>query len=339
MEPDSWSLYRQMLRSRRFEEAVRQLWQEGRISGEMHLGMGEEAVAAGVVAHLEEGDAMALDHRGTPPLVARGVELGLLLQEFLGRPGGLCAGMGGHMHLFSPEHLAASSGIVGAAGPVAVGFALAAQSLRPGKMAAAFFGDGAMNQGMLMESMNLASVWSLPVLFVCKDNGMAITTRSRSVTAGNLMDRAKGFGMPAHEVNGSDVEEVWHAAQVASGRARNGDGPAFLLCHCVRLEGHFLGDPLLRIVRQPVHEMKQLGGPLLHAATTPKGTGLGGRAAALGTVMSLIGRSATDEHPGRSDPLQRTRRKLRTDAKRLERLEKEVDEEIRGAVEFTLAAG
>ena len=124
-EPDLWSLYWNMLRSRLFELEVTRLWQEGRIPGEMHLGVGEEAIAAGVVCQLEEGDAMALDHRGTPALVIRGVNPVLLLQEFLGQPDGLCGGMGGHMHLFSKGHLAASSGIVGASGPTAAGFALA----------------------------------------------------------------------------------------------------------------------------------------------------------------------------------------------------------------------
>jgi pyruvate dehydrogenase E1 component alpha subunit len=177
MEPDLWSLYRQMLRSRRFEEAVKDLWEKGEISGEMHLGVGEEAIAAGVVAHLEKGDALVLDHRGTPPLVARGVDLVLLLREFLGRTDGLCCGMGGHMHLFSAEHCAASSGIIGASGPMAAGFGLAAQYLRPETVAVGFFGEGAMNQGMLMESLNLAVAWKLPVVFVCKDNKWALTTQ------------------------------------------------------------------------------------------------------------------------------------------------------------------
>ena len=240
MEPDLWSLYRQMLRSRRFEEFVKDLWERGKISGEMHLGIGEEAIAAGVVDHLHEGDAMALDHRGTPPLVARGVDLVVLLREFLGRGDGLCSGMGGHMHLFSPEHLAASSGIVGSSGPVAAGFALAAQCLRPENLAVAFFGEGAMNQGMLVETLNLAVAWKLPVLFVCKDNEWAITTPSHSVTGGNLIDRAKAFGMPAMEIDGTDVEAVWNAAGQGADRARNGNGPTFLLAHCPRLEGHFL---------------------------------------------------------------------------------------------------
>ena len=148
---DSWLVYRQMLKSRLFEEAVAVLWEHGLISGEMHLGTGEEAIVAGVVLQLKDGDAMALDHRGTSALLMRGVDPYLLLREFLGQPDGLCKGMGGHMHLFAPELLAASSGIVGASGPAAAGFALASQYLRPGAVSVAFFGEGATNQGMLLE--------------------------------------------------------------------------------------------------------------------------------------------------------------------------------------------
>jgi len=152
MQTDSWHLYRLMLRSRLFEEAVRTLWVRGLISGEMHLGLGEEGIVAGITANMQPEDALALDHRGTPPMVMIGVDLELILRELLGKPTGLCAGKGGHMHLFSPEHRAASSGIVGAAGPTASGFALAAQLLRPGSLAIAYFGEGAINQGMLEQS-------------------------------------------------------------------------------------------------------------------------------------------------------------------------------------------
>ena len=175
MDLDSVALYRKMLTCRRFEEAIAVLWHEGRISGEMHLGIGEEGINAGVLDHLGDDDAVALDHRGTAGMVLRGVDLAAIVKECLGAADGLCGGMGGHMHLFSKGHLAASSGIVGAAGPTACGFALAAQHLRPGTVAAAFFGEAAMNQGMLMEAMNLAAAWELPVLFVCRD----MASRSR----------------------------------------------------------------------------------------------------------------------------------------------------------------
>lgn len=337
MEPNLWSLYKQMLRSRRFEESVKDLWEKGRISGEMHLGIGEEAIAAGVVDHLREGDAMALDHRGTPPLVVRGIDLVVLLREFLGLADGLCSGMGGHMHLFSPQYLAASSGIVGATGPFAAGFAMAVQYLRPGNLALAFFGDGAMNQGMLMESLNLAVVWKLPVLFVCKDNEWAITTRSPSVTGGNLIDRAQSFGMPAMEVDGSDVEAVWNAAREGAARARNGDGPMFLLTCCSRIEGHFLGDPLLRIMQKPLQQMKDMTGPLLRSFIAKNGLPLRERITGLGTTISLISQTVKERHGERHDPLELTRSRLSKETSRLDELHKEVDQEITRAVEAALS--
>ncbi|MFH1951561.1 MAG: thiamine pyrophosphate-dependent dehydrogenase E1 component subunit alpha, partial [Pseudomonadota bacterium] len=225
---DLWSLYAIMLKSRLFEESVTQLWKDGLISGEMHLGTGEEAIIAGVVTHLGAQDAMALDHRGTAALLMRGVDPILILRELLGKPDGLCGGMGGHMHLFSKPHLAASSGIVGAEGPTAAGFALAAQHLHPGAVTVAFFGEGAMNQGMMMESINLAAAWRLPVVFVCKDDRWSITTQSDTVTGGDLNDRAEWLGVPGVSIDGRDITEVWETAGKAIMRARAGEGPFFL---------------------------------------------------------------------------------------------------------------
>lgn len=336
MKPDLWSLYRQMLRSRRFEEAVHQLWRDGLISGEMHLGMGEEAIVAAILDHLHEGDALALDHRGTPALVMRGVDLVSLLNEFLGNPNGLCAGYGGHMHLFSKKHLAASSGIVGATGPTAAGFALAAQHLRPGAIAVSFFGDGAANQGALMESLNLAVVWQLPVLFVCKDDEWAITTRSASVTGGSLTDRARSFGMEASELDGTDVVDVWHTAHEAIERARVGNGPTFLHAHCPHLEDHFLGDQLLSATREPLKEMKEVAGPLLRSLTERDGAPLRERLSNLKTVAT-IGQRVKDRGSMLPDPLERTRKALTVDQPRLAALEADVEEEIAGVVQRVLA--
>lgn len=329
-----WSLYRQMVRSRRFEEAVIDLWERGKISGEMHVGIGEEAVAAGVVDHLRDGDAMALDHRGTPQLVVRGVDLVLLLRELLGRRDGLCGGIGGHMHLFSPEHLAASSGIVGSAGPVAAGFALAAQHLRPGNIAMAFFGDGAMNQGMLLESFNLAVVWKLPVLFVCKDNEWAITTRSKYVTGGNLLDRATGFGMPALEVDGTDVGEVWNAARHGVERGRKNKGPTFLLASCIRPEGHFLGYLPLR---KSIESLTGMVRPLARSLPARKGAPPGERIASLAAITSVIGQTVTEKYSKGRDPIYRVRQKLKGEKSRLGKIEKEVEREIQEVVDIALS--
>jgi pyruvate dehydrogenase E1 component alpha subunit len=337
MQPDRWLLYRHMLHSRLFEEAVAQLWEEGLISGEMHLGMGEEAIAAGVVTQLEDGDALALDHRGTPPLLMRGVNPVGLLRELMGHPDGLCAGQGGHMHLFSRQHLAASSGIVGASGPAAAGFALAAQHLGSGRVAVAFFGEGAMNQGMLLEALNLAVVWKLPALFVCKDNGWSITTPASSVIGGELTARAEGFGMPAVKLDGLDVEAVWRVAQQAIDRARKGSGPTFLHADCVHLEGHLLGDPMLRIARSPVKEMTPMVGSLIKALVGRKGATARERARLLADVGTRSFKVAKDETADEQDPLDKTREALESDPARLETLEQEVALEIQQIVENALA--
>ncbi|MDI7278199.1 MAG: thiamine pyrophosphate-dependent dehydrogenase E1 component subunit alpha, partial [Anaerolineae bacterium] len=294
-QPDLCSLYRQMLRIRHFERAVQRLWEEGLITGEMHLGIGEEAIAAGVVAHLGEGDAMALDHRATPELLARGIEAVALLRELLGRRDGLCGGKGGHMHLFSPAHLAASSGIVGAAGPAAVGFALAARQLRPGTCAVAFFGEGAMNEGVMHEAMNLAQVWKLPVLFVCKDNGWAISTPWEWATSGWLVARARALGMPAAEIDGTDVEAVWSATHKAVEWARQSGGPTFLHMHCVHPEGHLLGDRLFLSALRPAAEARRVASPLMRALAARRGAPPRLRADSLRTLLSLGPRAVREQ--------------------------------------------
>jgi len=334
-QPDLLSLYAQMLKSRLFEEAVRQLWQDGLISGEMHLGVGEEAIIAGVVDHLQEGDAMALDHRGTAALLMRGSEPVALLRELLGHPDGLCSGMGGHMHLFDPQLLAASSGIVGASGPAAVGFALAGTYLRPGSLAASFSGEGAMNQGTMLEALNLAAAWKLPVLFVCKDNAMAITTPSPTVTGGRLVERARGFGMPACEVDGSDVEAVWWAAREAVERARQAGGPTFIDARCAHLEGHFLGDALLRMARHPLTEMAPRVGGLARAMASRRGAPLRRRAESLRSILGLTS-LFDDRQLGRDDPLPKARVKLAEDQPRLEEIEESIVAEIQQALEAAL---
>jgi pyruvate dehydrogenase E1 component alpha subunit len=336
LKPDLFELYRMMLRSRLFEQAVMQLWYDGKISGEMHLAIGEEAIAAGIVGQIRDGDALALDHRGTPPLIMRGIDPTLLLLEFLGHPDGLCAGMGGHMHLFSHPYLAASSGIVGASAPAAVGFALSARHLRPGSIAVAFFGEGAMNQGMVLESFNLAASWKLPVIFVCKDNEWAITTLSSSVTSGNLTERAKSFGMDAEEIDGSDVLAVWDATKSATECARNGDGPSYLHMRCWRPEGHFLGDLMIRTVKHPVKAMTERAGPLIKAVTKKKGTSVAQRVGSLRNVSSLLGKTVKGQLSKEKDPLAKLHQKMAPDKELLERIEKEVKEEIKSAVDKAL---
>lgn len=325
-------LYRTMVRIRRFEEALGELWAQGRISGEMHLGIGEEGAVAGVVDHLRDGDSMSLDHRSTPPLVARGTPIESMTLEMLGHPGGLCAGQGGHMHMFDPERSAASSGIVGAAGPAACGFAMAHQQRGEGRVAVAFFGEGAANQGMLLESWNLAVAWRLPVVFVCKDNGWAITTRSARQTGGRLTWRARSFGMPASAHDGARPWSVWQGARVAVARARRGRGPSLLVVRVRRPHGHFEDDPLVRMAGDP-EEVAAETSELLRRVREPGGGSPGRRVAGVIEVARTLGTAMTQHVGPARDPLELTERRLGREADAIRgEAEREVDDAVAAAL-------
>ncbi|MBE0410472.1 MAG: thiamine pyrophosphate-dependent dehydrogenase E1 component subunit alpha [Anaerolineales bacterium] len=338
MPPDLWSLYELMLRSRLFEEAIAQLWHDGLISGEMHMGTGEEAIIAGVVDHLVDGDALALDHRGSAAMLMRGVDPILILRELLGFPDGLCAGDGGHMHLFSKDHLAAASGIVGATGPAAAGFGLAAQQLRPGTVAVAFFGEGTMNQGMLMEALNLAKTWNLPVVFICKDDDWSISTKSTQATGTGIAERAGGFGIHTEQVDGRYVSQVWEAANHAIERARSNHGPTFLHAYCAHLEGHFLGLKLIRIVRDPVREMPEVAIPLTKSLLDIHGASIRERLTGLKIVLGGFMAVMRDQRQmPKNDPLPLARANLISEPARLEKLEDQVMQEVRDAIQAALS--
>lgn len=325
-------LYRQMARARAFELAVEDLWNRGLISGEMHLGTGEEAVAAGVVTHLEDGDGLALTHRCSPALVIRGVPLTPMVAELLGREDGICKGRGGHMHLFCEDRMAATSGIVGASLPTAAGFALANRRLRPGRIAVAFTGTGAMNQGMALETLNLAVAWELPMLIVCIDNGWAITTTSEQVTGGRLTDRARSFGLEVDRVDGTDVAAVYKIAGRLMSRARSGK-PGFLLATVPRLDGHFLGDPLLKMARKPVTEGRETFGRVLSAAVSREGGGLRDRAGGMTRMMSVMARARrVPFRLDKGDPMVAARKALRKFPQECDRIDREAFEEIEAAV-------
>jgi len=299
------ALYELMLRSRQFEEMIIKIWKEGRISGEMHMGIGEEAINAGIISQLIPGDAIASDHRSSAPFFMRDVDPTEILLELMGHPKGLCGGMGGHMHLFAKEHLITTSGIVGAAGPAAMGFALATKYKKQNNVAVAFFGEGAMNQGMLLESFNMASALKLPVLFVCKDNGWAITTRSHEVTGGNLCDRMKGFGIEGVEIDGTDVQTVYETAQkmLSNMRGRKSK-PFFIHAHCAHKEGHFLGDPLMRFHQSPIKEFGETTGPLTKAILSLKGARIDKKVGGFTKILSLIA-SSTWQRRRKHDPLKK----------------------------------
>jgi len=334
---DLWLLYTLMKKSRLFEEAVAQLWHAGLISGEMHLGTGEEAIIAGIIPQLIPGDAMAVDHRGTAVFFMRGIDPAGLIREMLGRTDGLCGGQGGHMHLYSREHLAASSGIVGAAGPMAVGFALAAQSLRHATVAIAFFGEGAMNQGMLLESINLAAVWNLPVIFVCKDDGWAITTQPEEAMRGDMRERVRGLGVNYVKVDGLDVEAVWSAGQQAIERARNGGGPTFLHACCVHLEGHFLGYELLRVKKRPLQELPKIAVPLLRSFLNRRGGNLRDRLAGMRMIFLKLWYTMRDPREDScNDPIIRLSNRLMFEPGRLKDIDHKAQMEISAVVAAAL---
>jgi TPP-dependent pyruvate/acetoin dehydrogenase alpha subunit len=236
-------LHRRMLLIRAFEEQVRRLAAGGATPGLVHLYAGQEAVAVGVCAALRQDDMIASHHRGHGHCLAKGMDPKPLMAEILGRRDGSGRGRGGSMHVFDPANgNLGTNGIVGGGVPLAAGAALAARRFGTDRVAVAFFGDGALNQGIVPEVMNMAAVWSLPVLFVCEHNGYGEFTASADVTAGRLVARGDVFGIPSAEVDGMDVLAVRDAALPAIARARAGDGPSFLVCHTWRYSGHHAGD-------------------------------------------------------------------------------------------------
>jgi pyruvate dehydrogenase E1 component alpha subunit len=240
---DLLSLYRQMLLIRAFEEQVRSLAAGGVTPGLVHLYTGQEAVAVGVCAALRRDDMVASHHRGHGHCLAKGMGPKPLLAEILGRRDGPGRGRGGSMHVFDPENgNLGTNGIVGGGVPLAAGAALAAKRLGTDRVAVAFFGDGALNQGIVAEVMNMAAIWSLPVIFVCEHNGFGEFTASADVTAGRLAARGEVFEIPTNEVDGMDVLAVRDAMLPAVARARTGTGPSFLVCHTWRYAGHHAGD-------------------------------------------------------------------------------------------------
>jgi pyruvate dehydrogenase E1 component alpha subunit len=238
-------LYRTMLTIRLFEQRVAREFRTGEIPGFVHMYIGEEAVAAGVCANLDDADYVTSTHRGHGHCIAKGCELGPMMAEIYGREDGLCKGRGGSMHIadFSRGMLGANA-IVGGGIPLATGAGLASSVLGDGHVAVAFFGDGAANQGVLHESLNLAAIWKLPVVYVCENNGFAESTPAAYATSvADVARRAVAYGIPGAVADGADVREVYTAAHRAVERARAGGGPTLLEVKTYRFMGHFEGDP------------------------------------------------------------------------------------------------
>lgn len=247
-------MYRDMVTIRIYEETMAQSYLEGKqpvfniaagpVPGEMHLAAGQEPVAVGVCAHLQKDDAIAGTHRPHHFAIAKGVDLKKMTAEIFGKVTGLGRGKGGHMHLFDPEVHFCCSGIVGAGIPQAVGMALAFKMRKEPRVAVAFFGEGAANQGAFHEGLNLAALWKLPVIFVVEDNSYAISVpKQKSTAIACNADRAAAYGMPGVYVGENDALAVYEAAGEAVARARRGEGPTLIEVKTDRYFGHFQGDP------------------------------------------------------------------------------------------------
>ena len=237
------SMYRQMVRIRLFEEQVNDLYKTARMPGLAHLYSGEEAVAVGVCTALRRDDYITSTHRGHGHCLAKGASIDRMFAELLGKAPGYCRGKGGSMHIADQDtgNLGANA-IVGGSAGIATGAAFSSKMRGQDRVAVCFFGDGALGQGLLYEVMNMASLWKLPVIYVCENNLYNEYTHYTETTAGALTERAKAFGIHTEAVDGQDVRAVYAAAHQLVDRARHGDGPAFLLCDTYRYYGHHVGD-------------------------------------------------------------------------------------------------
>lgn len=244
VDSEQWlHIYEQMCKIRAFEEGANELYLGAKMPGLTHMYIGEEAIAVGVCEALRTDDYITSTHRGHGHCLAKGANLRRMYCELLGKAEGYCRGKGGSMHIADQEvgNLGANA-IVGGSAGIATGAAMSIKMRRTDQVAVCFFGDGALGQGLLYESMNMAQLWTLPVIYVCENNLYNQYTHHSETTAGSMIDRAKAFGIHAVEVDGQDVRTVFDVMSRLVARARRGEGPAFLLCHTYRFYGHHVGD-------------------------------------------------------------------------------------------------
>lgn len=239
-------VYERMRLIREFENRAAQLFADGRLPGFVHLYAGEEAIAVGLCALLTDRDYITSTHRGHGHCIAKGVDINVMMAELFGKASGACKGKGGSMHIADVEKgMLGANGIVGAGGPLACGPALTAKVLGTDQVTVCFFGDGASEQGTMHEAMNLASIWKLPVVFVCENNGFAESTPAHyHCSVPDIADRAAAYNMPGFVVDGTDVFAVAEAASKAIEQARKGEGPSLMECKAFRYYGHFQGDAM-----------------------------------------------------------------------------------------------
>ena len=249
-------MYRRMVTIRRFEEKVGELFKAGQLPGWTHLCIGQEAGVVGACSALKADDYMTSTHRGHGQAIAKGVPLGAVMAELMGRKDGCCSGKGGSMHV-ADAGVGAIGGIaiLGAGSAIAAGAALTAKLKKTGQVALSFFGEGASNQGIVHEAMNLAALWKLPVVFFVESNQWAeLSRRTSHLGVETVSLRAAGYGMPGVQVDGNDVEAVFEATSAAVARARAGEGPTLIDSVTYRWEGHYVGDP---VVLRPEGELAE----------------------------------------------------------------------------------
>ena len=252
-------MYEQMLTIRRFEEKAIELFEHNVLRGNIHPCIGQEAVSVGICSNLRRDDYMVNTHRGHGNCIAKGADLKLMMAELLGKSTGYCKGKGGSMHIadFEGGNLGAN-GIVGGGIPIAVGAGISIQNRGTDQVVACFFGDGASNQGTFHESMNLAALWRLPVIFICENNLYALSTPVKeAISVPHISDRAKAYGIPGFHIDGNDIVEVYTKMKEATEKARAGEGPTLLDCVTYRFFGHFTGDPGKGLTYRTKQEMDQ----------------------------------------------------------------------------------
>lgn len=238
------NLFRNMVKIRKFEEHVSKLYADGEIPGFVHLYIGQEAVAVGTCANLNKDDFITSTHRGHGHLIAKGGDLKLMMAELYGKATGYCKGKGGSMHIADPGlGILGANGIVGGGIPISVGAGYSAKLRGTKQVCISFFGDGATNEGVFHGSINMASAWQLPVVFVCENNMFGVSTRfSRVSNIEDISKRATGYGIPGKRINGMDVLEVYETTKEAIENARNAKGPTLIVADTFRFHGHFEGE-------------------------------------------------------------------------------------------------
>jgi len=257
-------MYRMMQEARLFEKRAQDLFLEGLIKGTSHLALGQEGVAAGFAAALRPDDLVYCTYRGHVHTLLRGAPMGALMAELMGRANGICGGKGGSMHLTDVAHGAMGSyAIVGAHMPIAAGAAWAAQERGTGQVVVCFFGDGTTNIGTFHESMNLAQLWSVPAVFVCENNRYAESTPAKQhMPIEDMAKRAEAYGMASMAVDGQEVEAVYETARRALKHARDAKGPVFVVADCVRLSGHYVGDPQVYRPKEEILDLRKARDPI-----------------------------------------------------------------------------